>query len=151
MTQAKWKLHYSKTGMIVGLVLALPPLICVGLGSLMALRVTEGEIRANIQQAIGDTSLMMATHFKVEFENLLGHVQKEGEGLLFNFKAAELADAQRPLILGSIKPASETIVIDLVPEILDISLWRRGSPASVFDNDSVPRVTWMKWPSLILI
>ncbi|MEO5969786.1 MAG: adenylate/guanylate cyclase domain-containing protein [Bdellovibrionia bacterium] len=134
MIRFNWKPNYSKTGVIVGLILALPPLLAVGVGSLMALRVTEGEIRGDIQQSIGDTTLMMATHFRAEFKHLLTDVEKEGEIQRQALKSEEAAAAKHPLILGSIKPPFETIVIDMIPEILDLSVWYKDSLVGEEDN-----------------
>jgi hypothetical protein len=139
MIQLNRKLHYSRFGIVVGLILALPPLLAVGVGSLLALHVTEGEIRANIQQAIGDTTLMMAAHFRTEFKHLMTEVQKEGETQLLALQAKEIAATKHPLILDSIKAPFETIVIDMVPEVLDLSVWHKENLTGEENIERLPQ------------
>jgi class 3 adenylate cyclase len=126
--------NWSRAGLIAGAILALPPLLTSGMGALLALRVTEGELKASIQQAIGDTSLLVANHFWEAFQRLIDEAQKEGEAQLFSLRSQNTANP-----LGQMGTHFETNIISIKPEFLDISIWRRGKGVSVFDHDSAPQ------------
>jgi class 3 adenylate cyclase len=128
----RWKTSFSGIGVTFGLTLALTSILSTGVGILLIGREVEIEERAYVQQSIGDTSVLLATHFKTEFEHFVEHLTEVGMSQI------------RPVILQTAnRPTSLIGTMDTNPEILDISLWKREAQTSAFDLYPDPKQVYL--------
>lgn len=70
----EFKSKFFKFRMIGGFSLGFVAALSSGIGAGLFSKVMEMENRANVQQSIGDTSLILTNHFRNEFKNLIDHL-----------------------------------------------------------------------------
>lgn len=124
----------SKIGVFFGLVLALPLVAVAALEALLVWKVMENDSHAFIQQAIGDTTLVLASHFKGDFGRLSERLTALG------YKVHGRKGGT-----GSAHDSSGTVLdsFEFDQPFLDLAVFGRGEQLSVFDVDQVAqRVYW---------
>lgn len=125
----------SKVGVLFGLSLALVAILPASGVALLILQYVEKENRASIQQAIGDTTQELTIHFTSEVAHFMDHIASAAKNQLdaIAVNAGQPNDApgaKAPRVIGQIETHAE---------ILDISLWKRGTPTTTFDLDPIPK------------
>lgn len=114
---------FSKIGIFLGLGLGSVAVLSAGMGAVLIGKVLESENRAYIQQSIGDTTIILANYFRSEFKNISDRIVETGKVQL------------SPKILPSVSelaPGMDTIETD--PDIIDITLWRKGQLQGAADR-----------------
>ena len=143
--------------------MALAALLTGGVGGALVWKVMESENQAYIQQSIGDSSLMMAAHFRSEFERFVEHIQSVGATQLHPLVNAPHEDPKLPLKEPSVQRREEALgekppepekpagnsgettlgLLETDPEILDISLWKKGEKSTTFDAFPTPKRVYL--------
>jgi class 3 adenylate cyclase len=133
---------FSKLGLSYGVALAMAYVLTAGLGSGLLWNVMQSENKAYVQQSIGDTTLILAIHFRTAFERFIERISEVGESQL----RLTLSPFDRSRAVRSKSLAVGTT--DTSPEILDVSLWKLGPPLKEDSDDSddeesdVPRISY---------
>lgn len=108
----------SQLGVYFGLALAGASFLTALMGSILVWKVIDGENRADVQQSIGDTASIIATHFFDHFQRQISHISE-----------ATLTQI-RPSLSNSTSKEGQ---VNTEPEIVNISLWKKGEQIGAFD------------------